>query len=295
MTWSPITEQLVRAAAEEDLGRAGDLTSRLLADPDGLVTAHVVARSRGIVAGLVLTPLIGRVFTERFEADVVLTPCVEDGAEAFSGSRILKIGGPRAAVLALERTLLNFLCRLSGVATLTRQYVDRAKSRAPDVEILDTRKTLPGWRELDKYAVRCGGGTNHRFGLYDAVLIKDNHIAGIRNERLAQSLFEILNELSNGPRPAFVEVEVDSLDQLAEVLKVVGIDYVLCDNFRCETLREAVALRDSLGLRGRVALEASGGVNLDTIGDIAATGVDRISVGAITHSAPALDLGLDFA
>lgn len=295
MNWSPITEQLVRAAVEEDLGRAGDLTSRLLAEPDGPITAHVVARAPGVVAGLALTPLISRAFEDRLETEFALSPAVEDGARVSGGGRVLTISGPRAAVLALERTLLNFLCRLSGVATLTREYVDRAKHRSPHVEILDTRKTLPGWRELDKYAVRCGGGTNHRFGLYDAVLIKDNHIAGILTERLAQSLFEMLNELSNGPRPAFVEVEVDSLDQLAEVLKVVGIDYVLCDNFSCETLREAVALRDSLGLRGRVALEASGGVNLDTIGDIAATGVDRISVGAITHSAPALDLGLDFA
>lgn len=293
MNWSPITEQLVRAAAEEDLGRAGDLTSRLLGDPEGLVTAHVVARSPGVIAGLALAPLIGRVFADRLEADFVLTPRVEDGAALAAGCRILTIGGPRAAVLALERTLLNFLCRLSGVATATRQYVDRAKGRAPQVEILDTRKTLPGWRELDKYAVRCGGGTNHRSGLFDAVLIKDNHIAGIPPERLAQTLFEMLNNLSNGPRPAFVEVEVDSLEQLAAVLKVVGVDFVLCDNFPLERLREAVALRDSLGLRGRVALEASGGVNLDTIGNIAATGVERISVGAITHSAPALDLGLD--
>lgn len=295
MNWYESTEQLIRAAVAEDLGSAGDLTARLLANPEETVAAHVVARGAGVVAGLALVPMIGRIVGKCYETEFNSQPIVDDGEPVASGTRVLAISGQRAALLGLERTLLNFLCRLSGVATLTRRFVDQAQARNPAVRILDTRKTIPGWRELDKYAVRCGGGTNHRFGLYDAVLIKDNHIAGIPVERLAGAMFEMLNRLSTGPKPAFVEVEVDSLEQLAEVLKVVGIDFVLLDNFSLEQLRAAVALRDSLGLRGRVALEASGGVNLDTVGDIAATGVDHISVGAITHSAPALDLGLDFA
>lgn len=159
------------------------------------------------------------------------------------------------------------------------------------MRVLDTRKTLPGWRELDKYAVRCGGGENHRFGLYDAILIKDNHLAGVPVERLAGTLFEMLNQRPESAE--FVEVEVDSLDQLREVLKVVDVDIVLLDNFSLEQMREAVEIRDAAGLTNKLNLEASGGVSLETIGEIAATGVDRISVGALTHSAPSLDIGLD--
>ncbi len=185
----------------------------------------------------------------------------------------------------------NFLSRMSGVATLTRHFVHAARQAHPGVQVLDTRKTIPGWRELDKYAVRAGGGLNHRFGLYDAVLIKDNHLAGIPTERLAAELTALLKRIAG--KPSFVEVEVDRLEQFDEVCRVGGIDIVLLDNFTLEAMRVAVARRDARGLRGRLALEASGGVTQATIGAIAATGVDRISVGEITHSAAALDIGLD--
>ena len=194
-------------------------------------------------------------------------------------------------MLAVERTLLNFLGRMSGVATLTHRYVQTARQANPDVRVLDTRKTLPGWRELDKYAVRKGGGTNHRMGLYDAVLIKDNHLAGIPTEHLASVLSGLLDRKLDSAR--FVEVEVDRLEQLIEVCKVSGVDIVLLDNPSPHEMRRAVEYRDSQGLRGQLALEASGKVSLENIADIAATGVDRISVGALTHSAVALDLGLD--
>ena len=163
-----------------------------------------------------------------------------------------------------------------------------------DAGIYDTRKTLPGFRELDKYAVRCGGGHNHRAGLYDAVLIKDNHLAGIPSSRLAHAVMMMLSGVSRLPAtPAFIEVECDNLEQFAELLKVVGIDGILLDNFSPADMRTAVEMRDRAGLRGKVQLEASGGVSLATVTDIARTGVERIAVGAITHSAPALDLGLD--
>lgn len=211
-----------------------------------------------------------------------------------SGSEVGVLRASRSSALTVERTVLNFLGRMSGVATLTRQFVDAAHAANPDVLVMDTRKTIPGWRELDKYAVRCGGGTNHRDGLHDAILIKDNHLAGVPTERLASTLFDMLNRIDELPvKPKFVEVEVDNLTQFEQVCRVLGVDIILLDNFSGEDLRRVVEMRDSLGLSGKLALEASGGVTLETIADIAATGVDRISVGALTHSAPALDIGLD--
>jgi len=181
---------------------------------------------------------------------------------------------------------------MSGVATMTHRFVE-AVGRT-HAKIYDTRKTIPGFRMLDKFAVRCGGGHNHRTGLYDAILIKDNHIAGIPTQRLAHTVMAMLNGIERLPsEPAFVEVECDDLEQFAELLKVVGIDVILLDNFSLDHLREAVRLRDGAGLRGKVELEASGGVTLETVSDVANAGVERIAVGAITHSAPALDMGLD--
>jgi nicotinate-nucleotide pyrophosphorylase (carboxylating) len=209
-----------------------------------------------------------------------------------AGERIAKFSGLVCQMLAAERTLLNFLQHLSGVATLTAHYV--AAVAGTHAKIFDTRKTTPGMRTLEKYAVRCGGGHNHRIGLYDAVLLKDNHLAGIPTSRLAHAVFEMLNRVETlSSQPAFVEVECDGLDQLAELLKVVGIDVILLDNFKFPAIREAVTMRDRAGLRGKLELEASGGVTLETVRKIAETGVERIAVGAITHSAPILDLGLD--
>ena len=317
--WSEETIRLIHAACTEDLAEAGDVTSSLLGDPDTETTAGVVPRAGGVICGMALGPEICKVFSDRLDSKLDFTPAMrtggrsQDGQEVNAGETVATVAGPKAAVLAVERTLLNFLGRMGGVATLTHQYVETARQANPNVQILDTRKTIPGWRELDKYAVGCGGGYNHRMGLYDAILIKDNHLAGVPTERLAGTLSDMLNRLqhgkvgstrrgasdralnaSEGSSPKFVEVEVDDLDQLAEVCKVVGVDLVLLDNFPLEQMRAAVEFRDAQGLRGKVALEASGRVTLENVADIAATGVDRISVGALTHSAPSLDIGLDF-
>lgn len=321
--WSRVTRQLIEAACEEDLGAAGDITSALMPDAAVDVMARVIVREEGVICGLDLGPVICDVFSRRlgrplsFEQASVDDQSLEDGSSVQRGACVAHLRGRHAAVLSVERTLLNFLGRMSGVATLTRRFVEAARLRNPNVKILDTRKTIPGWRELDKYAVRTGGGKNHRFGLYDAILIKDNHLADVPTERLADELARRLrgglpsaaseldawptsstvNSEGVGPAgvaaPAFVEVEVDTLEQLREVCEFPGVDIVLLDNFSLDALREAVALRDSEDLRGKLQLEASGGVTLENVADIAATGVDRISVGALTHSAACLDIGLD--
>ncbi len=290
--WSERTRRLVELACAEDLDRAGDVTSALLPRGAQHVAARVVARQAGIACGLDLAPLVCEVFSSRLQQGLEWRATLRDGDALHAGAAVATLAGPQAAVLAVERTLLNFLGRLSGVATLTRQYVDAARHVNPHVKILDTRKTLPGWRELDKAAVRAGGGHNHRFGLYDAVLIKDNHLAGVPLEQLSAFLAQSLGRLRQSV--SFVEVEVDSLDQLSQVLRVPGVDIVLLDNFTPPQMQAAVAARDAQGLRGKVELEASGGVRLDTLAAIAASGVDRISVGALTHSAVGCDLALDF-
>jgi nicotinate-nucleotide pyrophosphorylase (carboxylating) len=313
--WSTLTLQLVEAACEEDLGADGDITSALTMGADPRVLGRVVMRQPGVICGLALAPLICRTFSDRLNRPLELraesTAAGEefaDGAQVERGMWVATVRGPRSAVLTVERTLLNFLSRMSGVATLTRRFVTAARAANPDVKILDTRKTLPGWRQLDKYAVRTGGGDNHRFGLYDAILIKDNHLAEVPTARLRETLTRWLRRVPHGSpaeqRPArttgratvlpnFVEVEVDNLEQFAEVCKVERVDVILLDNFSPEEMREAVARRDRLGLKSRLELEASGGVRLDNVGEIAATGIDRISVGALTHSAAALDIALE--
>jgi nicotinate-nucleotide pyrophosphorylase (carboxylating) len=299
--WSNATQCLIAAAIDEDLGEAGDITAALVDEPDQPVDASVVSRAAGVVCGLSLLATILSKFSQRLGADVRVVEGREsaatarDGDEIQPGETLARLRGPRAALLAAERTLLNFLCRMSGVATLTRRFVRAATAVAAGVKVYDTRKTIPGWRELEKYAVRVGGGHNHRSGLFDAILIKDNHLAGVPTGRLAATLFAMLNRSADlAQSPAFVEVEIDRLEQLAEVCKVVGVNVILLDNFSPADLRAAVRMRDELGLRGRVELEASGGVTLDNVGEVAASGVERMAVGALTHSAAALDVGLDF-
>ncbi len=303
--WSAQTLQLIAAACEEDLGQFGDITSALLPATEEAAFGRVVLREAGVVCGLALGPAICDAFARRLgitcEFAAALGPqrLWADGDEVAAGTCVATLGGPRATVLTIERTLLNFLSRLAGVATLTSRFVAAARQVNPQVQILDTRKTLPGWRELDKYAVRTGGGQNHRRGLYDAVLIKDNHLAGVPVAELAEWLAAQLAQLQDRscfPRPpAFVEVEVDTLEQFAAVCRVTGIDVVLLDNFSTAELREAVAQREAAGLRGRLALEASGGVRLETVAEIAATGVDRISSGALTQAATGLDVALELS
>lgn len=294
-TWSDATRRLIEAAIDEDLGPQGrDLTCGLLPNPDSPTEVAVVARRAGVIAGLGLGPEIVAAFSRRLARAISFEARRADGDAVEAGSVVATLRGPLGGLLTTERTLLNFLGRMSGVATLTREFVSAARAGNADVVVLDTRKTLPGWRELDKYAVRAGGGENHRLGLFDAVLIKDNHIAGVSADRLTARLGEMIAAHS-GARAAFVEVEVDTLAQFDAVCAAEGVDYILLDNFALDDMREAVRRRDARGLRGRVALEVSGGVTLATIRDIAATGVDRISVGALTHSAVNFDVGLDIA
>jgi nicotinate-nucleotide pyrophosphorylase (carboxylating) len=272
-----VIDEAVQRALSEDLGRAGDITSTATIPETTHARAIMVARQAGVVAGLPLAVAI----LQRLSPDLAIEAHARDGTAVTAGTHLLTISGPARAVLSGERTALNFVGRLSGVATLTADYVRRTKGTK--MRICCIRKTTPGLRALEKYAVRCGGGFNHRFGLDDAILIKDNHIAvagGIRPvlERARANIGHLVK----------VEIEVDTLDQLREVLDTGMADVVLLDNMDIATLSEAVRIA-----KGRVVLEASGGVKPDSIAAIAATGVDYASAGALTHSAPNFDVALD--
>ncbi|MFZ4805992.1 MAG: carboxylating nicotinate-nucleotide diphosphorylase [Hyphomicrobiaceae bacterium] len=268
----------VAAALAEDLGLAGDLTTDATIPADASATAVLACRKAGVIAGL---PLAEAAF-RALDPACGFAIAIPDGTPAPAGAVVARITGNARAVLTAERVALNFLGRLSGIATLTRAYADAiAGTRA---RIIDTRKTTPGLRAFEKYAVRAGGGMNHRVGLFDAILIKDNHIAVAGGVGAAVAAAH-----ARAGHMVKIEVEVDTLDQLDEALRH-RIDAVLLDNMDVPTLREAVHR-----IAGRVLAEASGGVSLETVRAIAETGVDLISVGALTHSAPVLDLGLDIA
>ena len=270
-------EPLVRAALLEDLGRAGDLTSDAIAPADLVVKTSLVSRQSGVVAGLDLVALAFRLIDERVEIDRRR----QDGETVTPGDSIAEIRGPARAILTAERTALNFLCRLSGISSATASIV--AAVTGKKARIVCTRKTTPGLRAVEKYAVRAGGGANHRFGLDDAVLIKDNHIA------IAGSVATAVERArSHVGHLVKIEVEVDTLLQLEEAL-AVGVDAVLLDNMTIEQLHRAVDMT-----AGRAVTEASGRITPETAPAIAATGVDLISVGWLTHSAPVPDIGLDF-
>lgn len=272
-----LVERAVAAALEEDLGAAGDITTDAIVSADAQGEAEIVARKAGVVAGLDLAEAAFRAL----DPEAKFTRVVEDGGKVAAGGTIAQVSAKTRALLTGERTALNFLGRLSGIATLTAAYV--AAVEGTHAKIACTRKTTPSLRAFEKYAVRAGGGVNHRFGLYDAILVKDNHIAA------AGGLANALHRLR--PRAGHlvkVEVEVDTLDQLEEALRF-PIDAVLLDNMDVATLKEAVAL-----VKGRVVTEASGGVTLETVREIAETGVDVISVGALTHSARSLDSSLEW-
>jgi len=288
---SGLVRRLLELARDEDLGSPQrDLTSELMCAPASTLRCAVVARERAILCGLALAEDLFEVFGCAHEVD---WQCAcSDGDPVEAGRHVATIGGPARSVLALERTLLNLLGRLSGVASLTHSY--RQAIGAHDrAQLCDTRKTTPGLRVLEKYAVVCGGGTSHRMGLHDAVLIKDNHLAGVATDAIAAYLTDVARRARQESRCTFVEVEVDCLEQFEQVLRVERglIDMVLLDNFPVHELASAVQMRDGRG--SGVLLEASGGVRLETIGAIASTGVDRISVGALTHSAVSVDFGLD--
>lgn len=289
--WGPLEEaalqKLLALALAEDVG-PGDLTTQALVPEHVPAAAKIVAREKGVVAGLAC----GERTLEAVAPLARWTTIVPDGGAVEKGTIVARLEGPARGLLVAERTILNFLGRLSGIASLARTYVDAVAGTAASV--LDTRKTTPGWRALEKFAVRAGGGKNHRMALYDGVLIKDNHLA-FGAEQSAGKRFTPADAVRKArdvsPAGTVLEVEVDTLDQLREVLPAAP-DIVLLDNMNPDQLRAAVALRAEIA--PAVRLEASGRVSLATIRAIAETGVERISVGALTHSAKTLDLGLDW-
>lgn len=286
---------LVRLAMREDLERSMDITTMAIV-PAGLRgSASLIARKTGIIAGIDLVEAM----LQEMDSSIEWTQMVGDGQEVQAGQNLANLVGDARELLTCERTILNFVCRLSGIATLTRHYVDAAQGTK--ARVYDTRKTAPGWRRLDKYAVRCGGGHNHRRGLYDGILIKDNHLAcrAIVEGKLLDpgTAVQLARDFvsSGGLRfehPPMIEIEIDRLEQLQSALAAAP-NIVLLDNMSNEQLTECVSIRNRVA--PDVELEASGGVNLKTIAGIAATGVDRISVGALTHSAPVLDIALDWS
>jgi nicotinate-nucleotide pyrophosphorylase (carboxylating) len=287
MSWSPtpplprlarpLVARAVADALAEDLGLAGDITTDATVPAGAKAVAVIAARKPGVVCGLDLAEEAFRTL----DGSMTFERLHDDGSVVDAGTEIARVAGNARALLTAERVGLNFMGRMSGIATLTLAYVDAVAGTK--ASIVDTRKTTPGLRAFEKYAVRCGGGQNHRTGLFDAILIKDNHIVAAGG--LSQA---VTAARARGGHMVKIEVEVDTLAQLREAL-AFDIDAVLLDNMNLATLREAVGL-----IAGRVLAEASGGVNLETVRAIAETGVDLISVGALTHSAPVLDLGLDF-
>jgi nicotinate-nucleotide pyrophosphorylase (carboxylating) len=270
----------VKNALSEDLG-SGDATTLATVPKNLPATALMRAREPLTVAGIQFAAAAFQILSPKIKIQKLL----RDGQRARAGATLLKISGPAHAILSAERVALNFVQRLSGVASATTQFVEAV--HGTNARILDTRKTTPGWRRFEKFAVACGGGRNHRIGLLDLILIKDNHLAALRNEKPDAISAAVARARKKFPRLK-VEVEADTLEQVAQAA-AAGVDIILLDNMDLKQLRAAVKI-----IAGRAQTEASGGVNLKTVRAIARTGVDFISVGAITHSAPAVDIGLDF-
>ncbi len=274
-------EWLIDRALSEDIG-SGDVTSQYFVPSEREVTALLVARQDGVIAGCDLAHQVFLRVDSSLEIDLLL----QDGSRVATGAIVMKINGSARSILTAERTALNFMQRLSGIATQTQAFVKAVEGTK--AKILDTRKTTPGWRSLEKYAVVCGGGENHRMGLYDRAMVKDNHLVAESN--IAELQHAIATLKADHPSVE-VELEADRLSQVGQFLTMQDVDYILLDNMSLAELREAVGMR---GLRTTPLLEASGGVTLQTVKSIAETGVDFISVGALTHSVKAMDLALDF-
>ncbi len=280
---------LIEAAKHEDLGNKGiDLTCHYAVSPDKQAAAMFRPRENGVFCGGAMLPQIIQAYDSTLELDLM----IEDGSMVKADDHIAMIRGSLTSILKFERVALNFINHLSGIATTTQAYVDETQGFT--ARITDTRKTIPGLRGLAKYAVACGGGLNHRIGLYDAILLKDNHLAHLAKKDLATSIKKIVIQSQEAKekhyKPAFFEIEVDTLEQFKQIIGT-GIDIVLLDNMSLDQIKEAVSIRDKEA--PHVLLEASGGIELASIKDFAATGVDRIAVGAITHSAKTFDIGLD--
>jgi nicotinate-nucleotide pyrophosphorylase (carboxylating) len=278
---------IIHMAIAEDLGQ-GDLTTELIFKEDKVAKANIISREEIVVCGMDVVREILRLYDPKLKLRVL----IEDGKPAYVGAKIATIEGPLCSMLSAERVMLNFLQRLSGIATTTRKYVRAIQGTR--AKIYDTRKTTPGWRLLEKYAVRCGGGYNHRLGLYDGILIKDNHLAQF-GRNFQPKLRKVICEARKVKGVRFVAVEVDHVDdQLNYVLEVPGIDIVLLDNMGQWQLKHAVDMRNRMrGKNKKPLLEASGNITLNTVSAIAQCGIDRIAVGEITHSAKAVDIGLD--
>ncbi|HWB20440.1 MAG TPA: carboxylating nicotinate-nucleotide diphosphorylase [Phycisphaerales bacterium] len=283
-------ERVLQLALDEDLADAGDITTLSLRNADESVQGDLISREDGIIAGLALVPTVLQLANCTSTAWNVESA---DGSPCQEGCVLGRLNGPMTEMFRVERTLLNIVGRLSGVATLTRKFAHAVTGTK--AKICDTRKTTPGMRVLEKYAVRCGGGWMHRIGLFDAALYKDNHLAGVRDAELSRFLEDAIDRARTANDLQFVQVEVDRLSQLEGVLGMRPglVDIVLLDNMDINQLRSAVEMRNRLS--PNIQLEASGGVRLETVRAIAETGVDRISVGALTHSAKCLDVGLDIS
>ena len=267
-------EKLIRLALEEDIG-PGDITTDALIDKDRVARGMIFAKESLVLAGLQVVQEVFITLDPAMSFDTTF----QDGDQVESGDEILTVRGKLRALLTGERTALNFLQRLSGIATLTRQYVSQVAGSS--VQLTDTRKTLPGWRRLEKYAVKIGGAHNHRFGLYDGILIKDNHIVACG--RISEAIARVR---SNQPHLLRIEVEVSDLNQVKEALEN-GVDVIMLDNMGTDEIREAVRL-----VGGKALVEISGGITLETLAEVANTGVDIISIGALTHSAKAVDISM---
>ena len=274
------TSTLIDLALAEDIG-SGDVTSEYFIPKDREARGLIVAKDEGVIAGVEIAAEVFR----RVDAGLSVKILLEDGSHVTQKACVMEVRGNARSMLTAERVSLNFLQRLSGIATKTQRFVELTEGTP--ARILDTRKTSPGWRSLEKAAVVAGGGLNHRMGLYDRAMVKDNHLVAENGVAELQNAIDHLRREKPGVE---VELEADRLDQVEAFLELEGVDYILLDNMDNETMKEAVAMRGSEGPK----LEASGGVTLETVAEIARTGVDFISVGAVTHSAVALDLSLDF-
>ena len=274
-----ILDTLIEIALKEDLGDAGDITSNFFIDNNSLSNGTIIAKENCVIAGSEIAERVFKRLDPNIEVKVELT----SGSIASTGDVIISLSGKSCSILSAERIALNFLQRLSGIATITKKYVEAVKET--NAKILDTRKTTPGWRVLEKMAVKSGGGLNHRMGLFDMAMLKDNHLT---NESDPRSLQQKINAFKKQYPAIRLEVEADTLEQVNEFIKMEGVDVILLDNMTLTEISEAVSLR-----RGEIKFEASGGINLDTVIQYAETGVDLISVGALTHSAVSVDLSLE--